>query len=182
MKAFSVLGTTKSGKTTTIENIVKEITRRGYSVGTIKEIHYENFAIDTPGTNTYRHRQAGAELVCARGYQETDIMYGHKLPIEEIIQFYTQDYLIMEGVADYNVPLIICASDREKLQAYVKEPYFSRVFAIAGKVSNQGMDSFNQIPVINAESSAGQLTDLVIEKVFDLLPEFFTPMLQPVRL
>ena len=36
-------------------------------MGSVKDIHFEAFAIDTPGTNTYRHRQAGAELVTARG-------------------------------------------------------------------------------------------------------------------
>ena len=46
MKVFSVVGVTKSGKTTTIEQIIKEFIRRGYSVGSVKEIHFEQFAID----------------------------------------------------------------------------------------------------------------------------------------
>lgn len=71
MKVFSVYGITKSGKTTTIENIIRELKRRGYTVGSVKEIHYEKFAIDTEGTNTDRHRRAGAEPVTARGHFET---------------------------------------------------------------------------------------------------------------
>ena len=42
MKVFSVIGISKSGKTTTIENIIKELRKRNYSVGSVKEIHFEN--------------------------------------------------------------------------------------------------------------------------------------------
>ena len=48
MKLFSVIGITKSGKTTTIENIIRELRKRRYTVGSVKEIHFEAFAIDTP--------------------------------------------------------------------------------------------------------------------------------------
>jgi len=106
MRAFSVIGITKTGKTTTIENIIRELKKRNYSVGSIKEIHFDSFAIDITGTNTDRHRQAGSELVTARGYHETDIMFPSKLSVKEILRYYDQDYVIMEGVKDYNIPKI----------------------------------------------------------------------------
>ncbi len=52
MKVLTVTGLSGSGKTTVIENLIKELKRRGYSIGSVKEIHYEAFAIDTPGKNT----------------------------------------------------------------------------------------------------------------------------------
>jgi len=171
MKAFSVIGTTKTGKTTTIENIIKELVRRGFSVGSIKEIHYEKFAIDTEGTNTYRHAAAGAEVVTARGHYETDILYLKKLSVEEILKFYDQDYVVMEGVSDYNLPVIICASDTTDIENYRKKDFFNRVFVISGVVSNSEKE-YDGIPVINAEEKAGELTDLVIGKVFDILPDY----------
>ena len=72
MKIFSVCGISKSGKTTTIELLIKELIRRGYTVGSFKDIHFEQFAIDNEGTNTYRHKQAGARPVTARGISETE--------------------------------------------------------------------------------------------------------------
>ncbi|HCS10941.1 MAG TPA: molybdopterin-guanine dinucleotide biosynthesis protein, partial [Clostridiales bacterium] len=54
MKVFSVIGITKSGKTTTIENIIKELRKRNYTVGSVKEIHFEEFKMDVEGTNTHR--------------------------------------------------------------------------------------------------------------------------------
>ena len=36
-ESLSVIGTTKTGKTTTIENIIMELRRRRYTVGSVKE-------------------------------------------------------------------------------------------------------------------------------------------------
>ena len=74
MKVVSIFGFTKSGKTTTVEHVVAELRRRGYSVGSVKDIHFEDFTIETEGTNTYRHKKAGSQLVTARGLYETDIL------------------------------------------------------------------------------------------------------------
>ncbi len=171
MRVFSVAGMTRSGKTTTIEGIIRELKKRRFSVGSIKEIHYEDFAIDDEGTNTYRHRAAGSELVTARGLKETDIMYPEMLPVAEILKFYTQDYVLMEGVTDYNVPIILCAADLKEARQHKDRPYFNRVFAISGLLSNSGYKSFEGIPVLNMGSDASKAVDIILEKVFELLPD-----------
>ncbi len=107
MKVLSVVGFSGSGKTTTIEKIIRELGRRNYSVGSIKDIHYEKFTMETEGSNTHRHKQAGAELVTARGYNESNILFPGRLPVGSILKFYKQDYVIMEGVEDYPSPRII---------------------------------------------------------------------------
>lgn len=165
MKVFSVYGFTKSGKTTTIENIIKELKRRGYSVGSVKEIHYEKFAIDTEGTNTDRHRKAGAELVTARGYHETDIMFPRKLSVDEILQFYNQDYVVMEGVTDTEVPKILCARNPKEIPETIDDT----VFALSGIIANE-LKEYDGIPVINAVDDIKALVDLIEEKVFEKLP------------
>ena len=58
----SIVGKKKSGKTTMIEKLIKELKSRGYRVATIKhDVH--NFDMDHPGTDTWRHTQAGADCV-----------------------------------------------------------------------------------------------------------------------
>ena len=167
MKIFSVIGYTLSGKTTTIENIIKELKKRKYSVGSIKDIHFEKFKIDKEGTNTYRHGEAGSEIVTARGYYETDILFPHKLSIEEILEFYSQDFVIMEGVTDYNLPLILCAQN----EAEIKERLNDKVFAISGRISNS-INEYKKIPVINAVEDTVRLVDFIEEKVYEKLPDY----------
>lgn len=156
MKVFSVYGYSKSGKTTTVECLIKELIRRNYTVGTVKDIHYEDFAIDTAGSNTDRHRKAGAELVTARGLYETDIMFKVRLPVQEILKYYTQDFVILEGVTDFDVPKILCASNPED----VAKRMDSSVFVLCGVITNE-ISCYKDIPVINAVKDIERLADLV---------------------
>jgi len=116
MKVFTVVGTSGSGKTTTIEAVIAEFRRRGYRVGSVKEIHYEAFAIDpSPTSNTHRHRAAGAELVTARGRYETDLLYPEKLPMKTILRQYKEyDWVVLEGVDDLPVPAVLCSADKPR--------------------------------------------------------------------
>jgi len=61
-KVFGVAGWKNSGKTTLTEKLVTELTRRGWTVSTVKHAHHA-FDIDHPGTDSFRHREAGAREV-----------------------------------------------------------------------------------------------------------------------
>ena len=66
---FGITGWKNSGKTTLVERVVAELSRRGYRVSTIKHAHHE-FDIDHEGTDSYRHRAAGAvEVALVSGYR-----------------------------------------------------------------------------------------------------------------
>ncbi|MEM8732035.1 MAG: molybdopterin-guanine dinucleotide biosynthesis protein B [Pseudomonadota bacterium] len=65
MKVFGVAGWKNTGKTGLVERLVSELTSRGLSVSTIKHAHHR-VDVDQQGTDSYRHRQAGAcEVVLA---------------------------------------------------------------------------------------------------------------------
>jgi len=58
----SIVGKSDSGKTTLIEKLVPELTRRGYRIATVKhDIH--GFEVDKEGKDSWRHKQAGAYAV-----------------------------------------------------------------------------------------------------------------------
>ncbi|MGD9915890.1 MAG: molybdopterin-guanine dinucleotide biosynthesis protein B [Rhizobiaceae bacterium] len=59
---LGITGWKNSGKTTLTERLVSELTRRGYAVSTVKHAHHD-FDIDQPGTDSFRHRTAGAREV-----------------------------------------------------------------------------------------------------------------------
>ncbi|MDI9459051.1 MAG: molybdopterin-guanine dinucleotide biosynthesis protein MobB [Bacillota bacterium] len=169
MKAVAVNGISKSGKTTVCEALISGLRRRGYTVGSVKEIHFEAFAIDPdPTTNTRRHRAAGADLVTARGMYETDILYQTKLPMEEIFRHYNHDFLVLEGVSDCNVLSIVTAHSVEAVQDHLDE----RTAAVSGVVANTGLKEVCGLPVFNILHDPESLVDFVEERAFEPLPSF----------
>ncbi len=61
-KVIGVAGFKNAGKTTLVEKLVAELTRRGRRVSTVKHAHH-SFDIDHEGRDSFRHRKAGASEV-----------------------------------------------------------------------------------------------------------------------
>lgn len=59
---LGIAGWSGSGKTTLITRLIPALVAKGLSVSTIKHAHH-SFDIDTPGKDTWRHREAGASEV-----------------------------------------------------------------------------------------------------------------------
>lgn len=62
MKIYGVTGWKNNGKTGLMERLVAEFCARGLTVSTIKHAHHAT-DVDQPGTDSHRHRQAGASEV-----------------------------------------------------------------------------------------------------------------------
>lgn len=73
-KLFGITGWKNSGKTTLTEKLVSELVRRGWSVSTIKHAHHD-FDIDHQGTDSWRHRKAGAGEVAIVSARRFAIMH-----------------------------------------------------------------------------------------------------------
>jgi molybdopterin-guanine dinucleotide biosynthesis protein B len=58
---ISVAGLSGTGKTTLLERLIPELTRRGFRVGTVKH-HRHRFEMDRPGKDSWRHKHAGASV------------------------------------------------------------------------------------------------------------------------
>lgn len=61
-RIIGVAGFKNAGKTTLVEKLVTELTRRGHRVSTVKHAHH-SFDIDHEGRDSFRHRKAGASEV-----------------------------------------------------------------------------------------------------------------------
>lgn len=57
---IAFIGRKNSGKTTLVEALISELTARGISVSSIKHHSHDDFEIDIPGKDSYRHHAAGA--------------------------------------------------------------------------------------------------------------------------
>jgi molybdopterin-guanine dinucleotide biosynthesis protein B len=74
---FGIAGWSNAGKTTLIEKLTRHFAGRGLRVATIKHTHHK-FDIDMPGSDTARHRAAGAA--------ETAIVSGSRVAVIEEIE------------------------------------------------------------------------------------------------
>jgi len=62
MNILGIAGWKNSGKTTLVSSLITELTNRNIRVSTLKHAHHD-FDIDQPGTDSYKHRKAGAQEV-----------------------------------------------------------------------------------------------------------------------
>ena len=172
MKICTIVGVRKSGKTTTVTGLIKELKKRGYRVGTVKSVFCPEFTLDTSDSNTWRHREAGADLVCVKGKKETDIL----LPADVSGDFYEKlpvDYLILEGEYELCVPRVICAhKDAEVLERLTEE-----TIAIAGRLAGD-KKSFGEFRVYHSVEEISALADLLETLPDAEFPLKKRPMLQ----
>lgn len=167
MKTFQICGYHKSGKTTTASEMIKRLSQIDRSVASIKDIHFEGFQIDQPNTNTYIHKQAGADPVVARGEVETDFLYHHKMEFLDIARKLSSDWLVVEGFQDFPLPKIVCGKTTEEVDSFLDR----RTFAISGIIANTKTE-YRGIPVFNClvNEQANRLFELASKTVFPLLP------------
>lgn len=98
---FGVTGWKNSGKTTLVEALVSELTRRGFTVATVKHAHHD-FDIDKEGTDSFRHRQAGAREVAIVSDRRWALMHelqGEAEPrLEDVLaRLSPTDIVLVEG-------------------------------------------------------------------------------------
>ncbi|HZK38221.1 MAG TPA: molybdopterin-guanine dinucleotide biosynthesis protein MobB [Clostridia bacterium] len=167
MKVLSIIGEAGTGKTTTVENIIKELRRRRYKVGFVKEIDSEKFIADIEGLDISEYEKAGSQLITLRGTCKTGILFRGKISMDELLRFYDHDFVILENITDVNAPRIITAIDEEGID----NKYDDLVFCISGIISGV-RDEYNGLPIISPIDNIKKLVDLIEEKVYDRLPDF----------
>jgi molybdopterin-guanine dinucleotide biosynthesis protein B len=106
MRVFSIAGYSSTGKTTLVESLIRELTRRGYSISTIKSSN-ENLT-DEEGTDTERHRLAGARSTMLVGPDSMVIRSERPTSLKEHLSSFQSDLLIVEGMKEKAIPKIWC--------------------------------------------------------------------------
>jgi molybdopterin-guanine dinucleotide biosynthesis protein B len=156
MRVVAVYGFSKSGKTTTVVEIIKDLRIRGYSVSTIKDIHVNDFTLDVAGKDTWRHGKAGAEIIGIKTVNESTIMIKKPITIFELMSHFNTDYLILEGFRNVTLPKILCAKNEREMQEDIQ----AGLFCISGVVSTQ-LSQYLNLPVINALTDVSRIVDLI---------------------
>jgi molybdopterin-guanine dinucleotide biosynthesis protein B len=155
-----VAGWKNSGKTTLVTKLVGELRRRGYRVSTVKHAHHD-FDIDREGTDSYRHRAAGASevvLVSVRRWALIHELDEEREPtLVEILQkLAPSDVVVVEGYKREPIPKI----EVRRRNAAHTDPLAPEDPHVIGIAADYPCEIANR-PILDIDDVAG-ITDLIL--------------------
>jgi molybdopterin-guanine dinucleotide biosynthesis protein B len=103
----SIVGKAKSGKTTLLEKLIKELKSRGYRVATIKHTHHK-ITFDKPGKDSWRHLQAGSEAAMLCTDDNAFLIKPGGYSLEQLVPLFGENYdiILTEGFSHEGAPKI----------------------------------------------------------------------------
>lgn len=166
MRVVTIVGIRKSGKTSTVTALIEAIRRRGLRVGTGKTVFCPAFTMDQPGTNTDRHREAGASVVASRAREETTLIIPKAVALPTLLEAYRAcDWVLLEGDYRADVPRLVAAHTAADALPRVN----GRTLAFVGRISQRPEIDLS-LPRFNALEDADALLDFLTERVPDVNP------------
>ena len=140
---FGLAGWSGSGKTTLSTKLIRNFTKIGINVGTLKHAHHK-FDIDKPGKDSYNLRKAGAKPVIISSkerfalIQEND--QNEEKSLFKMLEMFSKepinkcDIIVVEGYKNENIPKL------EVHRSIIKKPFLFKndknIFAIASDDEN----------------------------------------------
>jgi molybdopterin-guanine dinucleotide biosynthesis protein B len=169
-QVIAVVGTKKSGKTTTIENLIRELTKRGYKIAAIKHVPEPDHTIDTPGKDTWRYAQAGAKTIVTAAAGEIATI--ERIPLETvkldalIRKCIGSDVVFIEGLKKKvakrkNIAKIVVSKTMDEAMNAVE--VYKPILAFSGPYSTKNLNF--EIPYVNALENSEELADIIETKL-----------------
>lgn len=152
-----------TGKTTLLEKVIAELSRRGYRVGAVKHDAH-SFDIDHPGKDSHRMAAAGAATTLITSPEKLALIKKHTgtPPLEQLIQTYFADVdiVLTEGFKRSSLPKIeVHRRERSPTLLCRGEEHDPALLAVA---SNEPLEL--DVPVLDINDPL-QVADFVEEKV-----------------
>lgn len=108
---LGIAGLQDSGKTTLVELLVPKVVAAGFRVATVKHIAHDDLRVDAAGTDTARHRKAGAHTAVAASPSETVYFEKGGLTLDAITARLEAraefDLILVEGFKKSLLPKIV---------------------------------------------------------------------------
>jgi len=108
-KILGFYGKSNIGKTSLIIKLINRLSTDGLNISTVK-ITYKNIKLDTKGKDTWKHSEAGSNLVVLSSANETDYLVKKKQTINDItrniLNIGNFDIILIEGANDKETPKI----------------------------------------------------------------------------
>jgi molybdopterin-guanine dinucleotide biosynthesis protein B len=108
---LAVVGRSRSGKTTVLEQLIRALTEKGYAVGTIKDAK-GGFQLDLEGKDSAKHYRAGARGVVIVSAEQKEVAFFSHLEEDPSVRelcrrfFPAVDVVLLEGFKELPVPKI----------------------------------------------------------------------------
>lgn len=162
-KVFGITGWKNSGKTTLTTRLISELVRRGYRVHAVKHAHHA-FDVDREGTDSFRHRSAGATETAivsgARWALMHELRDDQEPTMHEVIaRLSPADIVIVEGYKREDHPKIEC----RRTEARKNEPLAPGDPAIVAVASDHAAET-GALPRFDLDDVAG-IADFLIDHV-----------------
>lgn len=135
---LAFVGSSNSGKTTLLTRVVHRLSQQGYRVAVVKH-HHHRPQLDTPGKDTYRYAEAGAQVVVSASADLTAYLeYRPEPPLAAILERITDvDIILLEGFKWEPLPKVEVIR-RENRQHLICDP--GELKAIVGDLSFPELD------------------------------------------
>jgi formylmethanofuran dehydrogenase subunit E len=165
-----IVGYKKVGKTTVLEKLVAELSGRGYRVACAKRHHAGSpVTVDSPGTDTWRFRRAGAQSVALVAPAQVALFHERTKTrsLDDIIATLgPTDIVLAEGFHLEPRPKIevVAANDRERLCATDEN-----LVAVIGASDESAVPSFSREEIV-------LLADFVERRILHKLPDASQPV------
>ncbi|MRG85657.1 molybdopterin-guanine dinucleotide biosynthesis protein B [Salinibacillus xinjiangensis] len=106
-RIIQVVGFKNVGKTTLVEHLIKYFSQIGYKVGSVKHDAHD-FDIDNPHTDSWRHREAGAEITAITSPYQSAILEQRPKALSQITKQMTGvDIVLVEGFKQERYPKVV---------------------------------------------------------------------------
>jgi molybdopterin-guanine dinucleotide biosynthesis protein B len=103
---IGITGVKNSGKTTLMEKLIQTLSARGLKVASIKHDAHR-FIADTPGTDSFRHKAAGAFASVIFDREKFLLVKDGSFDIPDILSFFNEvDIVLVEGAKETPYPKI----------------------------------------------------------------------------
>ena len=156
MKVFGIIGLKNSGKTYFVKKIISKLVSLNFRIASIKHAH-DDFKIDQPNTDSYKHRQAGSEQVIIssskRWAKIIELKNAKEKNLTELIyELDKPDIVIVEGYKNENHLKIEIIKNPSNSSSFL----FKNIKNVIALISDIKIDSFD-----NKQFKKNQVDEIV---------------------
>src|SRR4030067_2468790 len=116
-RVICIVGTSKTGKTKLMEELIKNLKGRGLKVGALKYHKHGDFEIDVKGKDTWKYAKAGADTVAITSSVKFAVIKNENVmsDIDGICEtyFYDTDLVLADGFTQSDKPRIIVVENEK---------------------------------------------------------------------